>query len=374
MRRVKSLSALLLGVVMLVGCAPQTTQSLPGGAQPNSWITLAAIQPDDGVAPVVSELTAAQSSIDVVIYEIDPDFVPIVDALVAAKNRGVNVRILMSRKLFGSDKRDLNEQHAAQLRERGLDAQLSRPEFSYSHQKSIAIDAGTARARVLVFDFNLEPGYFGSATSQPNATDADGQTRGLAVIDTDPADIAEISATFEADWPPYAQWPPAHRSNVLWSPSDPAFAPPGNAVAILTSLINDARYSLDVYAMMVQLPSVLYEPLLRRAREGLRVRIVSNQGGVDPQAEREFAVAGIQLRYGPKSLNTHETMFIHSKAFVADGGHEGAVAFVGSQNPFLAESLSTERELGLLVSDPPSVTKIAGTFDRDFQSATPGQA
>lgn len=372
MRKAKPLRALLLlGVVMLAGCTPPATQRLPGGAQPNTSITLAAIQPDDGVAPIVSELADAQSSIEMVIYEIDPDFTPVVDALAAAKDRGVKVRILLSRKLFGADRRDLNEQHAAQLRERGLDAQLSRPEFSYSHQKSITIDAGTSRARALVFDFNLEPGYFGSATSQPSSTDADGQTRGFAVVDKDPADIAEISATFDADWPPYSQWPPAHRPNVLWSPSDPAFAPPGNAVAVLTSLINDAQYSLDIYAMMVQLPSVLYEPLLRRAREGLRIRIVSNEGGVDPQAEREFAAAGIQLRYGPKSLNTHETMFIHSKAFVADGGHEGAVAFVGSQNPFLAESLSTERELGLLVSDPPSVTKIAGTFDRDFQSAMP---
>ena len=61
-------------------------------------------------------------------------------------------------------------------------------------------------------------------------------------------------------------------------------------------------------------------------------------------------------------------MYIHTKTIVADGGRPDAIAYVGSINPFLDESIDTERELGVLLTDPTSIERIVLIFDRDFGS------
>ena len=63
-------------------------------------------------------------------------------------------------------------------------------------------------------------------------------------------------------------------------------------------------------------------------------------------------------------------MYIHTKTIVVDAGRDDAVAYVGSINPFLDESLQTERELGILITDPASIARIMATFDVDFASGT----
>jgi hypothetical protein len=51
-----------------------------------------------------------------------------------------------------------------------------------------------------------------------------------------------------------------------------------------------------------------------------------------------------------------------------DAGQPDAIAYVGSINPFLDESIDTERELGVLLTDPTSIERIMLIFDRDFGS------
>lgn len=364
----------------LVSCASQqaspapysSPSTLPGGAVTSSAITVAAVEPDNGVKPVVDFINSATSSIDIAIYQFDPTYTPLVDALLAAQRKGVKVRILLSRQIFGPDNQRENIVNRAKFRKLGLDAELSRPEFSYSHEKTIIADSGGADPRALICDFNFEPGYFGRGTITKTDFAGHGQTRGLAVLNTDDQDVARISETFNADWPPYSTWPAATRPNLVWSPAGEQFDPRENAITALTSLIEGSQESLDIYAMMFTLPSVLYEPILARARAGVRVRIASNRDGVTPEAARAFKEAGVSVVYGPKSTDGSEkVMFIHSKSIIVDHGRPSAVAFVGSQNPFLAESLDTERELGAFVTDPASIAKIRATFDRDVSSAQP---
>ena len=55
------------------------------------------------------------------------------------------------------------------------------------------------------------------------------------------------------------------------------------------------------------------------------------------------------------------TPYIHAKAIVADG----VLAYVGSAN-FTANSLDSNRELGLIVSAQSEIDKVAATINTDF--------
>ncbi|MFI0431771.1 MAG: phosphatidylserine/phosphatidylglycerophosphate/cardiolipin synthase family protein [Candidatus Nanopelagicales bacterium] len=350
------------------GAASETgTTPMPGGATPNSSIKLAIVEPDDGVAPVVDLINSATTSIDVGTYEIDPDYAPFIDALLAAQSRGVAVRVMVSRTEFPLTGPQENAQVVAALQAKGLDAQLSNPQFSYYHAKVLVLDDGQPGGKALVSDFNFAPGYFG-----PETTNADeGGTRGMAALVTDPADVAEIGAYFDADWPPYAQWPPRRQSDLIWSPGADTFTNPGNSEQALLELINGAEGSLDIYEQQIPVDSVLVQPILDRAKAGVKVRMIGNKQGFDPKVAELLEPAGVEIVFAPKDpFPDGKPMYIHTKTIVADAGRSDAVAYLGSVNPFLAESLNTERELGALVTDPDSVARIDALFDRDFSEGT----
>lgn len=342
---------------------PPSSTGLPGDAVRNESITLAMVQPDAGVAPVVAFIDAATTSIDLGTYEFDPNYAPIVDALLRAQQRGVRVRVLVSRTEFPLTGKQENPGDVAALRSKGLNAALSDPQFSYYHAKVIIADAGTKSARVLLCDFNFAGGYFGRDPKYPK----EGATRGMALNVTDAADVAEISAYFDADWPPIRQWPPSVRPDILWSPSASSFTNPGNAQSAMLSFINGATKTLDIYEQQFPLESVLFEPLLAKAKSGVRVRIVGNTVGMDQRVADQLTAAGARIVYGPTDpAGDGATMYIHTKTMVVDAGTAREVAYVGSINPFLNQSLQTERELGALVTDEASIDKIVAVFDRDF--------
>ena len=360
--------------------APSSAASghLPGGAERSNRIVLANIQPDDGVGVVVDFIASAKHTLDIGVYQIDPLYGPIVDALKAAQQRGVKVRLLISGTIFPMSADNLNPQIAEDLRAQGIDTQLSRPEFSFSHWKVLIADSGTSDGRALVCDYNLERGYFGLDPEYPD----EGVTRGMAVLDTDPADVEMMAKTFDADWPPYKPWPANTRPNLVWSPSDDTcdsvsctgpfpLQPTGNSKSVMIDLINSATTSLDVYVQALASPSALLQPLLDAAHRGVNLRILGNQGGINDDAAAQLTAAGAQIRQNPTDPSGDgKVMYIHTKTVIADSGKPDGVAYVGSVNPFLDESLDTERELGILLTDPSSIARIVTTFDRDFNSAS----
>ena len=58
--------------------------------------------------------------------------------------------------------------------------------------------------------------------------------------------------------------------------------------------------------------------------------------------------------------------YVHAKTFVVDG----ALAYVGSEN-FTANSLDSNRELGLVIAAASEIAKIQTTIDADFGAAVP---
>ena len=369
--------------LVLAACSGSPAATLPTPpplqVERTGMITLESIQPEDGISAVTDFIDAARESVDIAVYQMDPSYSPLVESLTRAKERGVRVRILLSGTIYPPGSTNDNPRDVEILREQGFEAELSRPEFSFSHWKVLIIDAGTDAGQALICDFNLEAGYFGLDPQYPD----EGDTRGMAVLDTDPADVDMIARTFDADWPPYKPWPANDRPNLVWSPSDStcdssscasaySLEPTGNSRDVMLSLIGNSRESLDIYAQALAEPSQLLTPLLDAANRGVKVRIIGNDGGINTDALAKLREAGAEVVINPTDPGGDgRVMYIHTKTIVADAGTPDAIAYVGSINPFLDESIDTERELGVLLTDPTSIERILLTFDRDFGSGQP---
>ena len=371
----------LLGASLaLVACSGSPAATLPTPpplqVERTGMITLESIQPEDGIDAVTRFIDEATTSVDIAVYQMDPGYSPLIEALTRAKERGVRVRILLSGTIYPPGSTNDNPRDVEILRAQGFEAALSRPEFSFSHWKVLVIDAGTPGAKALICDFNLEAGYFGIDPQYPN----EGDTRGMAVLNTDPADVDMIARTFDADWPPYKPWPANDRPNLVWSPSDSTcdstsctsaypLEPVGNSRDVMLSLIGNAQESLDIYAQALAEPSQLLTPLLDAANRGVKVRIIGNDGGINTDALSKLKDAGAEIVINATDPGGDgKVMYIHTKTIVADAGQPDAIAYVGSINPFLDESIDTERELGVLLTDPTSIERIMLIFDRDFGS------
>lgn len=354
---------------------PTATYTPPSGAvtTPSGDIVLSNIQPNDGPTPVAEFISSATKSVDVSIYRIDSNFNAVVDALAAAAKAGKPVRVSISRQLVGAPNPPAGNSSQlatiAQLKAKGIQAALSRPEFHYGHEKSIVIDAGTPQAKAMVADWNLQSSYFGPSQYGPVGA------RGFAVIDSNPADVAMIAAYFSANWPDYSPWPVSNRASLVWSPSGVQFSPVGNSVAALRSLMSGATKTLDIYAEYIEPTSFMLPDVVDRAKAGVKVRIVANSSGQSPETVKQLRDAGVDIVFDPtNTIDPSATMFVHAKTVVADGGRPEARAFVGSQNQFLNESLEAILELGTLVTDSSSVATIQQTFDTDFTRSTKTQA
>lgn len=354
------------------GVSDSTSNGLPGGAVKSNQIVLSNIQPNDGVTPVVQFIESATKTLDMYMYEFEAQYQPVVDALLGVQKKGVKVRILLSLRETGQEPDATNDNHQAAkiLTAQGLDVQFSRPEFYVSHAKAIILDAGESTARAMISDFNIGQGYFGAPTPDMHPYPGQGGARGMAVINSDPADIANLSATFNADWPPYSQWPAADRPNLVWAPSGEKYTNPGNAATAMKALIEGADKTLDIYAQEISANSELLPSLLDRAGQGVAVRIIGNRSGIAPQAVSSLQSKGVQLVERPQDPNNPAlTLFIHTKTILVDSGSIDAVTFVGSENSFQDASLYTERELGAFVTDPDSIAKMQATFNQDFSTS-----
>ncbi len=347
---------------------PSDDASTPAGD-----IVLNNTQPNDGPAPVVAFINSATKSIDVSIYRIDSDYSTIIDPLVAQAKKGLPVRISISRQLVGQP--NPPEGNASQLQvqkdlqAKGLQVELSRPEFHYGHEKAIIIDDGTPAAKAMVADWNLQQSYFSASKYGPVGA------RGFAVVDSNSADVAMIASYFNANWPPFKPWPVSNRANLLWSPSGTAYQPVGNGLAALTQFINNAKRTLDIYAEYIQADAFFIPLVIDRAKAGVMVRMIGNSSGQSAAMTSQLRDAGVQMVFDPTNEAVpNATMFVHSKTMISDFGQPGQAAFVGSQNEFINESLEAILELGTLVQDQPTIASIQKTFDTDFARSTQQQA
>lgn len=287
------------------------------------------ITPGDGRKPILDEIAAASTSIDMEIY-IATD-TTILEALEEAQARGVLVRVMLEQHPFGGDGRQPDV--FDRLQAAGIEVRWSNPVFRFSHIKMLVIDNEV----LLVMNLNLTTSTFTG-------------NRDFGVITNQPAAVQTAAAIFEADWTRGPEPDPG-----------PLVVSPTNARPVLRDLINSATTSIDVYAEVLRDPEMM-DALAAAAERGVQVRIIISPSNSFDQERAALADAGVEIRL-------LSNLYIHAKMVLVDGKQ----AFIGSQN-FSATSLDQNRELGIILDDPVSLSRLSRVFDLDFRAAQPQEA
>jgi cardiolipin synthase len=334
------------------------------------------VEPDSGVNPVVEFINSARRTLDYGIYQIDdPD---IVAALKRASARGVKVRVMATWQTFpansGTTEGDpgktkdcgfnKNVPVLEDLEKSGIKTALSPFLYTYYHEKMAVADGDYSRGRALIMDFNSQASYFGPA--YPGEAGA----RGFGVISSNRADVKEIQAVYDADFPPVTTPASYKRPSLIWSPNGPGFKPKSQGFNRVMKLMDTATKTLDVYVLLLDYAPVRAK-LIAAAKRGVAVRVIFNTTG--PRAMtyaqlKELAAAGVQLAYDPKS--SVGSIFVHTKTVLRDAATSNRMAYVGSMNVGDYVSVNSERELGILLAKKQITDTISSTYAADWASAS----
>lgn len=274
------------------------------------------VQPDAGLAPVLTAIKQAKKSIDVLIFRLDRD--ELARALEAAVARGVNVRALTAHTNRGGDKH--LRRLELELLEGGVTVSRTADDLVRYHGKMMIVDG-----RVLhVYGFNF------------TAIDL-GKSRSFGIVTRNARIVQEATKLFAAD---FDRQPYSSASNRL-------IVSPENARERLADFIRGAKRQLLIYD-----PGLTDDAMLRilqaRMKAGVDVKII---GKVETKWRLKFE------RYRGRRL--------HVRAIIRDGKR----AFLGSQSLRKLE-LDKRREIGIIVTDRDVVEGMMAVFAQDW-AATP---
>jgi len=290
------------------------------------------IEPGAGFSPVYGLINGARHSIDVTMYELADTTAE--HDLAAAARRGVDVRVILDER-----EQSLNSSAFSYLSSQRVKVVWSWSRFTYTHQKTLVIDGSKA----VIMTANLTSEYYPTS-------------RDFLVVDTSRADVAAITAVFDADFAHRAV-SPGDGADLVWSPAD--------SQDKLLGLINGATSSLRIYSEEMG-DTTVEDALIRAARRGVDVQVCGeNEDGEYDSAFAKMARAGVRISYYSSSAG----FYIHGKVIEADYGTGHARIFIGSEN-FSSTSLNDNRELGLIISDPAVLSAVARTFAADFRKGT----
>ena len=290
-------------------------------------------EPDQGLTPIYGLLSSAKKSIDITIYELsDPT---VLTLLTKASTMGIAVRVILDQ---NNEKANNTKAYDA-LTSGKVSVHWANPAYACTHQKTITVDGTTSAIMTL----NLTP--------QDYAT-----TRDFAVIANNPADVAAIETTFNADFT-NATITPQNGENLVWSPT--------NSRSALLALINGATKSLLI--SQEEMEDTGIESALESAlKRGVSLTLVQeNVGGKYSPILNTLKSAGAKI-----SIYSSRTgHYIHAKTVLADYGTAQAKMFVGSEN-FSTYSLDKNRELGLILTDSGCMTGVEAVLTTDFNNGT----
>ena len=168
------------------------------------------VLPDDTGKPILDAIAQAKKSIRIKMFLLsDPS---LIQAVIDAQHRGVNVRIMLNPERRSGEKE--NDDSRKLLTDGGVTVIDSNPAFDLTHEKSMVIDDETAFVQSLNWEMK-------------NLT----ETRDYAVVTSHKHEVEEVAQCFDADWDRKKfddgrtqashlvrrQWPPATRQAHRWS-------------------------------------------------------------------------------------------------------------------------------------------------------------
>ncbi|MFI1095693.1 phospholipase D-like domain-containing protein [Streptomyces sp. NPDC020917] len=283
-----------------------------------------------GSEPTIYDfVNSATSSLDVTMYELEDTTA--VNDLIALKNKGVTVRVVLDRQHKTQNNAAYNSLTAA-----GVGVVWSPAAFVYTHQKTITVDG----AKSLILTGNLTSQYYTTS-------------RDYGVFDDDTRDVASIEKVFNADYAG-TSITPTDGDHLLWSPTDSRNR--------LLTVVNGATSKLDVEELELS-DSTVVNAIVARAKAGVAVRVVlETPSSYASQVSAIKAAGGKVVGYSDPN-----GFYIHAKAMVADYGLATQQVEAGSMN-ISSNSLSSNRELGLILTGTGVAQSVATTVETTFNS------
>jgi cardiolipin synthase A/B len=300
----------------------------PEAGSPDTLI----IEPDQGMQPIYDFIGSATKTLDMTMYDLTDT--EITDQLTKLAAAGVKVRVILDQNLEMMD----NMMAYSALAAGNVQVHWANPTYAATHQKTITVD----RTISAVMSLNLTPDDY--ATS-----------RDFAIITSNAADVAAIETVFAADFVNAAITPP-NGANLVWSPT--------NSEGVLTGMINGAKTSLLVENEEMG-DFEIVNALEAAAHRGVDVQVAMENSSSYQSEFGELVTWGVKLR-----TYEHAALYIHAKVILADYGTSSATVFMGSEN-FSNASLTENRELGLVTTDPTIMAGIDKTLASDFAGGTP---
>jgi phosphatidylserine/phosphatidylglycerophosphate/cardiolipin synthase-like enzyme len=329
--------AAAIGVLVCAGCRPETAVDIDGSVTPDApdgigctALSPRSVAPETFIGPSGLEarmfdmLDGAQSSIDIHMYLFT--VTAIAHRIVAARNRGVAVRVLLDPDHEG------NRNVTPILTSGGVNWKLAPTLYTFAHAKFVIVDRDAAV--IMSMNWNV---------------DAMRSERNYGIVDRDPEDVADVQAIFDQDWA-MATGEPAQPADLACTR---LVVSPNNAKQRLLEHIGSATQTLDLELMY------LSETSIRNAVGAAKMRGVTVRALLSDATGDEVTYLqnlGIPVRVA-------ESFQLHSKLIIAD-----EVAFVGSQNMSFT-SLTRNREVGALVFEPSAFAPIQTQFDTDWAGA-----
>jgi len=294
------------------------------------------VLPDDSARSIADAIAGARRSLRIKMFVFsDPGLVA---AVIAAKRRGVDVRIMLN-----PARRDGEDDNAATRRtliEAGITVSDSNPCFELTHEKSMLVDDSLAFVKSLNWETR-------------NLT----ETRDYAIVTDHPHEVTEIGHCFEADWH-RQDFAPGSAARLVWCPA--------NGRERICEFIDNARTKLFVQNERYQ-DAIVIERIVRAARRGVKVHVMARPPHtlkVDKLIEGVGALR-IMDDVGIK-IHKLKHLKLHAKMFLADG----VAGIVGSIN-LAPGSFDGRRELAIEVRDDDVVDRLHDVAARDWENSRP---
>lgn len=258
----------------------------------------ALIFPDDTAKPILDAINTAKESIRIKMFIFsDPD---LLKAVIAAKKRGVQVRIMLNPARRDGEKE--NEDTRKLLEEAGIEVMDSNPQFALTHEKSMTVDDNITFIKSLNWETE-------------NLT----ITRDYAIITTYPAEVKEAIDGFEADWN-RQKFEPGENACLVWCK--------GNGRDKIVRLIDSAQHSLYIQNERYQ-DNIIIERLVRAYMRGVKVHVMAKP---PHKLKKDKLIAGVEgLRImNDIGIKVHKLkhLKLHGKLLLADNCR----AIIGSIN------------------------------------------
>jgi cardiolipin synthase len=292
------------------------------------------VLPDDTAGEIIDAIDNAKESLLIKMFLFsDP---PLINAVIAAKNRGVKVKVMLNPARSSGEEE--NEETRKILEEAGIEVRDSNPEFTITHEKSMVIDDKVA----FIKSMNWETKNFI-------------ETRDYAIITYHPHEVKEVILCFEADWH-RKNFDPGENLNLIWCSN--------NGRIKIAKFIDEAKHTLFVQNERFQ-DLVIIERLVHASSRGVKVHVMARPPHTLKMEKLVEGVGGLRIM-DDVGIKIHKLkhLKLHGKMLLADGCR----AIVGSIN-LSPGSFDHRRELAIEVHDPPVVERLKEIAHYDWENS-----